>query len=282
MRRSILRIKQGARTMIPNKIIKLGLISGYIKTSVVQMGLKGFDHLKELGIDGIEISRKGYGRVSTEEAIAYCLSIGLRCSCIHVGGICSAAESVKDVQETIRLAQKAESPYAVITYAPCDSEAWVMDNRETINRMAFEASKQGVVLCYHNHAAEFTPHSEDTETIMDLLLENTDPEYVKLQLDVGWAAYAGIDPAAFLRKYPQRVAILHLRDLQEVIPDSQPEWIELGQGLIDYPALLTAAKAAGVTWADVERARPFRDHSEISSIHQSLAFLRKVLPGPPE
>lgn len=80
---------------------------------------------------------------------------------------------------------------------------------ERLNRAGKRLHENGLKLYYHNHTHEW--RTDQGEYLMETLLKNTDPNYVCLQMDAGWAVCAGIDPVAFVRKYPGRVEMMHVK-----------------------------------------------------------------------
>ena len=105
------------------------------------------------------------------------------------------------------------------------------------------------------------------EEIREVLVRETDPGAVRFELDVFWAARPGVDPAALLRRYPGRWALLHLKDMRRGVPTrdhsgtAPPDATEVpvGTGQIDYRAVLRAAREAGVerSYLEDETAAPF-------------------------
>lgn len=94
------------------------------------------------------------------------------------------------------------------------------------NRAGALCRERGMTFCYHNHFQEFQrlcgiPMAE-------WMLENTDPELVTFELDAYWAARAGADPAAFMRKYLNRMQFLHLKDY----PEDAPQPLNIFDGIL--------------------------------------------------
>ncbi|MDP2378507.1 sugar phosphate isomerase/epimerase [Reyranella sp.] len=122
----------------------------------------------------------------------------------------------------------------------------------------------GLTLAYHNRDYEFVLFA-DGATPFDLLLRETDPEDVKLELDVYWAARGGLDPVRCLRDNASRIALLHLKDLGQ-----NGATVELGAGVLAMEPIVRAALAIGTKHMFVEQddsADPMR------SIGISLKFL---------
>jgi sugar phosphate isomerase/epimerase len=89
-----------------------------------------------------------------------------------------------------------------------------------------------------------------------VLLEDTDPRCVTLELDCGWAIAAGQDPPKMLRRYPGRFSMLHIKDLKPAPARTDPDKrisTEIGSGMVDFHALFKAAEASGVRHYFVEQ-----------------------------
>ncbi len=113
-----------------------------------------------------------------------------------------------------------------------------------------ELAKNGFIFAYHNHAFEFVKSSG--VTLMDLLLQNTEPDWFKLTADVYWLQAGGIDPVSFIRKNANRIAVLHLKDMAATY-ENKSEMAELGSGNLDFAAIIGAAKQADIVWYMVEQ-----------------------------
>jgi sugar phosphate isomerase/epimerase len=146
-----------------------------------------------------------------------------------------------------------------------------------LSRMARLASDAGVQLCYHNHAFEFGKDGDGTRWL-DVLMQGTAAAGMQLQLDVFWASVGGADPVALLRQYSGRIASLHLKDKDPRTATSVDEgtvprtaFVEVGSGAIDFPAILAAARAAGVRHYFVEQDQTPGD--PVESLRKSYAYL---------
>jgi len=82
------------------------------------------------------------------------------------------------------------------------------------------------------------------------LLRLTDPTKVTMEMDCGWVTVGGANPIDYLRKYPARISMLHVKDFKGITASSSienvPTIVELGQGSIDYRPILAEAAKAGV------------------------------------
>jgi len=158
-----------------------------------------------------------------------------------------------------------------------DAEYW-KTLAERLNSTAAALTPHGLRLGYHNHNVEFARCGESTG--YELLLEHTDPARVSFELDVGWARAAGLDPAALLRRYPQRFRWLHLKDLAATTPVNtsfQFHPADLGRGLIDWPELLRTARELGIDDLVVEREPPFTE-PPLATLEAHWRYLSGLLP----
>jgi sugar phosphate isomerase/epimerase len=151
---------------------------------------------------------------------------------------------------------------------------------DQLNEAGAVGQAAGLTLGYHNHAFEFAP-LPDGRRPLDVLISRLDPSLVTLELDVFWVAVAGADPVDLIRTHASRTRLLHLKDKSPSAPTVTEEqkvpptaFAEVGNGTIDFAAVLAAAQSAGVQHLFVEQ-----DHTPgdpIASLRQSYANLAKL------
>jgi len=83
---------------------------------------------------------------------------------------------------------------------------------EYFNRVGKIAAEYGLKLGYHNHSGEYKKLKDSDKVMWEYLVENTDPRYVCFELDVYWCAKGGKNPVDYLKKYPNRIQMLHIKD----------------------------------------------------------------------
>ena len=110
--------------------------------------------------------------------------------------------------------------------------------------------KAGLKFVYHNHAHEFV--KDGGVTVMDYFLQNTDPQKIGLLADLYWLQCAGVNPAAFLEKYKNRIEIVHLKDMK-MTADNKQAFAEVFEGNMDYDNILAVCKKIGIKYAAVEQ-----------------------------
>lgn len=164
-------------------------------------------------------------------------------------------------------------PYLPEDQRPRDAAGWTALGQE-LGQISKRVRAQGMTLAYHNHDFELVDF--DGKTGLDLLFEAAGPE-LKAELDMAWVARAGYDPVAMLGKYSGRVFAIHAKDNA---PTGQAAdeggFAALGQGVLDWDAILPAASAAGVQWYIIEHDQP-RDPAAV--IKTGADYLRAHLPA---
>lgn len=146
------------------------------------------------------------------------------------------------------------------------------------NRWGRALREQGIRFFYHIHGYEFQP--ENGVVPMDVLMQETDADAVKFEIDVFWAALPGQDPAALIRKYPNRWELMHIKDMRQGVarnvhsgsaPPDETE-VSVGSGQIDWRAVLRAAQEVGLDryYIEDEVTNP------IPSITRSIQFLENL------
>ena len=129
-------------------------------------------------------------------------------------------------------------------------------NAEQFNAIGEKVSAAGMKFGYHNHTMEF--HEVDGVVPYAELLRLTSPSKVTMEMDCGWVVVGGGNPIEYLRKYPTRITMLHVKDFKGITAASSirnvPTIVELGQGSIDYrPIFAQAAKSGLVKHCFVEQ-----------------------------
>lgn len=119
---------------------------------------------------------------------------------------------------------------------------------ELLNKAGEIVRSAGMQFCYHNHDFEF--ETIDGLVPMYHLLDNTDPANLAMELDLYWISKAGYDPIEFFSKYPGRVPLMHFKDMAD---SEEREFTEVGNGTIDFQAILAQKELSGLTHFFVEQ-----------------------------
>ncbi len=163
--------------------------------------------------------------------------------------------------------------YMVCAYL-AESERGGLDHYKVIaeqfNKAGERCKKSGIQLCYHNHDFEFI--KQDGKFPYETLLENTDKNLVKMEMDIYWVNKAGQDPIALINQHPGRFPLWHVKDM-----DKTPEhsFTEVGNGSIDFKKIFKHADKAGLQYFFVEQDKTPGD--PFASITQSISYIKKNL-----
>ena len=224
--------------------------------------------ISEIGYPAVEFA--GYGGLSPRDLRKILDDLGLRVSGAHVplGSWENGPEAVIADIHTL------DCTHAIVPITPPDhrqDEAAVARLAESFNRLGELCRNEGVTFSYHNHAFEFAPLG--ATTMWDVLVRETDPELVHLELDLYWVRYGGADPETLLRDLGDRISLVHLKDMAS---DEQRSDMPVGEGTMPWPELLSTADEAGVEWYVAEQDNP-RDALE--DVRISLQHLRELSSG---
>jgi inosose dehydratase len=107
---------------------------------------------------------------------------------------------------------------------------------EQMNIIGRKSAELGLKVALHNHMNSLSETPEQTDAIMAA----SDPRYVKLLLDVGHYLQGGGDPVKAIDKYHQRILFLHAKDVRATSDAKGYQWVELGRGRVDFPAVFAA------------------------------------------
>jgi sugar phosphate isomerase/epimerase len=147
------------------------------------------------------------------------------------------------------------------------------------NQWGKQCQQHDMRFAFHNHNYEFQDLKGTTG--FDILLKETDPELVWLEMDTYWITQAGRDPVLLLNQLGKRVRMLHLKDRKadvptsQVLDDSAEHFTEVGRGTIHWRPLLALAQKLDIEYYFVEQDKS--DTSPMDSLKVSYDFLRQIL-----
>ncbi len=225
-----------------------------------------------------EVEAAGLWKHSLSELRSALDTAGLKCHSAHIG-----FERLRDdAAGAIAEAKGLGAAGIVCAWIPHKGDAFTradaQNGAEVFNKFGKAAQDAGLTFGYHCHGYEFVPSPEGT--LFDTFAGLADPKLVSFQIDVFHAFNGGADPVALIEKHKARVKSLHVKDRKKGVPvktgsagAEDPDMdVPVGTGGIDYPAVLRAAKKAGVAYYYIE------DESKDPLVHipQSVAFLSSV------
>jgi len=190
----------------------------------------------------------------------------------------------KDLPAAVAKAKALGLKYAGVAWIPHTTaefgEADVKKAAADFNTFGEAFKAEGIRFFYHTHGYEFRPVSEgSSDTFFDMLVKETKPELVSYEMDVFWTYLPGVDPVKLLAKYPDRWALMHLKDMRKgavrgVFTGKAPltDDVPIGTGQIDWPAVLKQAAKSGVKYYFIEDESPTVEEA----LPQSIKYLETV------
>nr|WP_239587910.1 sugar phosphate isomerase/epimerase [Gracilibacillus alcaliphilus] len=139
-------------------------------------------------------------------------------------------------------------PYLVLSYSRFEDQADFVKQAKLYNEIGKRCQEHGVQFLYHNHDHEFVSFGEKNG--FDLLMQETDPKLVQFELDTYWVKKGGYDPADYLSQLKNRCPLLHVKDMEK---GEEQFFAEVGEGILNFPEILTSAEQAGTKWLIVEQ-----------------------------
>jgi sugar phosphate isomerase/epimerase len=259
----------------------LGLQLYSLRAQTKESTTGALDIAKSYGIKEVELAGTGTPPMAPEAFVQELKSRGLVPISAHFG----YALFEKDAAAVIRDAKALGVKFVVVPYPPVGadkmfSEELALKTAAKFNEWGAACKKEGLRFGYHPHGLEFRPTAAGKgETVFDILMRETKPELVAFQMDVYWVYYAGQDPVKLLEKYPNRWVTMHIKDMRKglligVHTGGTPptDKVTVGQGQIDYPAVLRAAQKAGIQHYFLEDETP----TPLQCIPDSFKYLRAL------
>jgi sugar phosphate isomerase/epimerase len=234
--------------------------------------------VRDIGIRNVQANLTMNGRSSQQQRKLYD-SLGISWESIHSGGDALRAAP----QATIDEAKAAGIKNITCSFPlyPADRATFMAGpsvddwkhNADAFNKIGALCRKAGLSFAYHNHNVEF--HKIGELVPYDLLLKQTNPELVQMEMDIGWVVAGGTDPLAYLTKYPNRYYSLHIKDLKnQEIPNTEMKMVSaiIGKGMVDWKVVLAAARKTRVERAFLEIEEPYVP-SPLEMVRESFDYL---------
>ena len=159
-------------------------------------------------------------------------------------------------------------------------EATMHDLAARLNKAGEALKAEGVELLYHNHNCELR-HVNAEKRAYDILLEETDPQFVNFEFDSYWFTEGGANALAWMQRLGTRMKLWHINDRgtrisgSAVTPILKTDSMELGTGNMDLDSLMAQALTIGVDAVILESHRNWVDNSPIKSLQLSAEYLKQ-------
>ncbi|MBO6523713.1 MAG: sugar phosphate isomerase/epimerase [Balneolaceae bacterium] len=187
---------------------------------------------------------------------------------------------VENPEQIAKDAKALGAEYVMIAWIPHTVGSFNFVNAsqavEDFNKAGKVLAEHGITLKYHYHGYEIIPHKEGT--LLDYMMENTNPDYVSFQMDVYWIQFGGGNPEHLLQEYSDRWVSFHLKDMEKGtlkdhtgLSDNNTN-VVLGTGEIDFSGIIKAANDLGISLFFLE------DESDrlLEQIPESIAYLKSL------
>jgi sugar phosphate isomerase/epimerase len=231
------------------------------------------DYIKQMGIRNIEFSNL-FGKTAAEMR-ALLDARGMVCTSygVYYDALTNKTEKVIEDAKTLG------AEFVRVGMIPHKGEFTVQQADAAIkdfNRVGKILKENGIEFAYHNHGYDFTPYEKGT--LYDYLIQNTNPEYVSFELDILWVHQFGQDPLAYLKKYPSRFKLMHVKDLKKGVPvgldvkTSSENDVPLGSGQINVQAILKQARKSPIKYYYLED----ENSNSRAQVPLSLAYLKTL------
>ena len=228
-----------------------------LRATLARLREIGFTQAELYGLSGRE--NRLFGLTAAELASAFAAN-ALSVELAHVDGSLTNTAAIADFAAelgitTAIVALPVELGAARndrLSVAPVKGLAQLDALAEKLDRTARDYRARGIRFGYHNHDVELLPVAGVVP--LDYLMSRTDPDLVKMELDLGWLALAGANPAEYVRRYSGRIVACHMKDYDARIASDVPErkLVEPGAGAIDFGAVVAAMRDAKVEHAYIE------------------------------
>lgn len=248
------------------KINNVGIQLYTVRDAMLSDATGTLKKLAKIGYKELESARsaKGnyYGLTPSEiKKITKDLGMNLRSGHVHID---------ENWQKSVDQAAEAGQEYLVCSSLP--SKGQTIDNykkvADTFSKAGEDCKKAGLIFGYHNHEYEF--EKVNGQVLYDILLDETDPELVKMEMDLGWIIATGNDPVQYFEKYPGRFPLWHLKDMKK----HEPESTEFGKGQVDIKRMMEIGKKSGMKYFFVEQEEYANEPME--SIKHNYDYLMKL------
>ncbi len=216
--------------------------------------------VRAMGYTAVQVS--GIGPIAPEQVKATLDANDLRCCITHIG----FDRLQSDLPAVIKQHQLWDCRHVAVGSLPGHyrdgGEQGYARFAADANEIGRRLAESGLTFSYHNHSFEFVRFG--SRTALDVIYEESDPRYLKAEIDTYWVQHGGGDPALWILKMKDRMPVVHLKDM--VVIDGQQKMAEIGEGNLNWPAILAACNVAGVEWYAVEQDECQRDPFESLAI----------------
>lgn len=274
----------------------IGVQMMMLKDKIAQDGIREtFKKVKEIGFSTVELSQIEMSPENVAEIKSSLEEFDMK--------VCATSASIKAMMPGIKMENLRDDfdkvvadtkalnckyiRIGMISFDCLGSKEKIVEYTKELNEMGRRLKEEGLSLYYHNHHMEFSKY--DDKYLMDIMVEESDPEYLGFELDVHWLQRGGVNPLEWIKKLEGRTKIIHIKDYRinqtldlsggvEGIMRSMAdvvEFAEIGEGNLDIKAIIDLAGETGVEHIFIEQDNTYgRDPFE--SLEISARNLRSL------
>ncbi|MBQ7639173.1 MAG: sugar phosphate isomerase/epimerase [Clostridia bacterium] len=255
----------------PTMAIQLYTLRDHIQTA--EDFDKTLERLASMGVADVQIS--GIGDIPAEKQREILDKHGIKVCVTH-----KSFDWIKDETDEVVAHHKTIGCDAIgVGSAP----GWGRGGFDAVKKFICEAEEvskklaaNGMTFNYHNHAFEFYRMDDCKFSMMDMLLDRTDPALFNFIPDVAWIDYGGADPVAVLKKMKGRVKVLHFKDYT-FDNEGRRRFVSLGRGNVDLRACYEAACELEIPYIAYEQDLDWTDGDPFKSTEESWEFMQSLL-----
>ncbi len=220
-----------------------------------------------MGYEGVEIGGS-FGELDAGSTKRLCDELGLKVIAMHTG-VDALQNGFDQIAEDALI---LDTKYVVIAYSGEEhrSREGALKLAAILNELGAKLNSSGLQLLYHNHDFELVQY--DGETMFDILLNNTDSNLLKAEVDSFWVKKGGHDAAQFIGKHKGRVPLVHLKDMTN---DARETFAEVGNGKMSWPEIFAAAEDGDV-YAYIVEQDDCGERDPMQSIQISIDNLKQM------
>lgn len=235
------------------------LIENDFDQAIIDISEIGFNYVEAYGLNpnGIFpglVTANQYERMVTET--------GMRIASCHASYF-----QADEAPRVIEIANRMKLDWVVIAWLSEDQRSGYYEKADNLNAIGEQFKEAGIGFGYHNHDFEFDP-TEEGEIPQEILMDNTESDLVSFQADLYWFTKAGVDPLAYIQKYPGRFCSYHIKDANQDLDQTT-----VGTGIIDFESILAENETAGVQYVFVEDER---EETPLQNVEKGYEYLKNL------
>jgi len=243
------------------RLIKDFAIQLYSLRDIINNDFKGtLKKVAGMGYTGVEFA--GYGGLSAQEMKETLTANNLKPVGAHIG----ISRLKENLDEEIAYHKVLGTEYLICPSSNIKHGEDAVTTAKILKPAAVKLADSGFKFAYHNHDYEFI--KSGGEYLLDILFQNL-PSETAMELDVYWAAFADVEPIAYMEKHKDRIKLLHVKQISR-----DKKCVDLDKGVLDYREIITKAKSLGAEHFILEQEE--YEISSMVSVENGINYIMKL------